>query len=112
MRQPGQHQKQHQLAAAATAQGLRDAELLGDLLEHIQQGEDGSVAGQRVGEMVELAAQQPAQGRDTFGRPGGNVEQGTILDLAVLPERLSQQDGGRGVTIGDGAAQMTSLYHQ
>jgi len=39
---------------------------------------------------------------DAGGEPVGEVGQGAILDLAVLAEGFAQENGGRGVAIGDG----------
>jgi hypothetical protein len=34
------------------------------------------------------------------GRQATEIGQGTFFDLAVFPERLTQKDGGRRVTVG------------
>jgi len=56
----------------------------------------------KVGGLVEFAAQQAAEGFNAGGGPVGEVGEGAILDFAVLAEGFAQEEGGRGVAVGDG----------
>ena len=78
-----------------------DAEIGDDLIEGVEEAEDRSAGGFGSGIMIELAPQETTEGGDAGNRPGGDIEKGTVLYLAVLPEGLAKEDGGRGVPIGD-----------
>jgi len=78
-----------------------DAEIGGDLIEGVEEAEDRSAGGFGSGIMIELAPQETTEGGDAGNRPGGDIEKGTVLYLAVLPEGLAKEDGGKGVPIGD-----------
>jgi len=78
-----------------------DAEIGGDLIEGVEEAEDRSAGGFGSGIMIELAPQETTEGGAAGNRPGGDIEKGTVLYLAVLPEGLAKEDGGRGVPIGD-----------
>jgi hypothetical protein len=44
----------------------------------------------------------------------GDIGEGAVVDLAVESERLAEEDGGRGVAIGDGGhihAYIISIYY-
>ena len=47
------------------------------------------------------AFEEAAQGVNEVGREFGEVGKGAFSDLAVFPEGLAQEDGGRGVAVGD-----------
>ena len=55
-----------------------------------------------LGGLVELAPQQAAEGFDADRGPVGEVGEGAVLDLAVVAKGFAQEDGGRGVAVGDG----------
>ncbi len=55
-----------------------------------------------TGRRQAVTAQGRAQQLNTLGGPVGEVLQGSVLDLAVLTVALPQQDGGAGVSVGDG----------
>jgi hypothetical protein len=71
------------------------------LFEGEQEAEDGT-AGGVGGEVIEVAAEGAMEGLDAGGVPVGEIGEGAFLDLAVLTKRLAEEDGGRGVTVGDG----------
>ena len=48
------------------------------------------------------ALEDGAQALDMGGVPGGEVEQGALMDLAVLAPAFAQQDGGGRGAVGDG----------
>jgi hypothetical protein len=48
------------------------------------------------------AHEDGAQGIDLRRRPMGEVGESAVVDLAVEAEGLAEEDGGRGVAVGDG----------
>jgi hypothetical protein len=50
-----------------------------------------------------LAFENGLEGADLSGVPIGEVGEGTVLDFALVAEGLAKEDGGRGVTVGDGS---------
>ena len=48
-----------------------------------------------------LVAQQAAQGFDFLLGPVGEVGQGALAGLGALASAFAQEDGGRGVAVGD-----------
>src|SRR5271157_347796 len=105
MGHPRQHQEQSQLGEPTVAERGAQTESVGDLLERQQQTEDASQlrAVREVGGLIELPAQQAAEGFNAGRGPVRQVGDGAILDLAVLPEGFAQEDGRRGVAVGDGS---------
>src|SRR5271157_6066737 len=99
-----QHQEQSQLGEPAVTERGAQTQSVGDLLEHQQQAEDASQLGalREVGGLVELPAQQAAEGFNPGRGPVRQVSDGAILDLAILPEGFAQEEGRRGVAVGDG----------
>src|SRR6266700_1292916 len=57
---------------------------------------------QILGRNQGLIAQQAAEGVDFLLGPIGEVGQGTFVDFVALAVALAEEDGGRGVAIGDG----------
>ena len=100
----GQDQEQSEFRQPAVTERGTEAQRLGDLLEHQQEAEAGSqLRGQgELGSLVELAAQQAAEGFDADGGPVGEVGKGAVLNLAVLAKGFPEEEGGRGVAVGDG----------
>jgi hypothetical protein len=101
MSNAGQNQKQGEFAEWLLAESGSHSELGGDLLEGMEQAEDGAGSGIGNGGMVELAAEKEAEGGDASRWPGGEIEEGAIFDLAVFAEGLAQEDGGRRGAVGD-----------
>ena len=97
----GKDKKQGELAGALVAEGASDAEIAGNLMERLEDAEDGTGAWIGTGDSVQFAAQQTAKSVDTGSGPGGEVGEGTVFDLAVLAEGFAQQDRRRGVAVGD-----------
>ena len=61
------------------------------------------------------APQDGAEGIDLSRGPMGDIGEGAVVDLAVESERLAEEDGGRGVAIGDGGhihAYIISIYYR
>jgi len=59
----------------------------------------------RVGEKragAEIAFEDLAEGLDLSGRPIGEVGEGAVSNFAILAKGLAQEDGRRGVAVGDG----------
>ena len=98
----GQNQEQGQFTEPLLTEGASDAKIGGYLLERIEEAEDGAAGrlGCR-GRQIEFPAQQTTQSGDTGSRPGGNVGDGPVPDLAVFTERLTEQNGGRRVAVWD-----------
>src|SRR3984893_391268 len=49
-----------------------------------------------------FVAQQSAEGLDFFLGPIGEVGQGALAGFVAFPPALAEEDGGRGVAVGDG----------
>ena len=56
---------------------------------------------QIVGGDQGFVAQQAAEGLDFLRRPGGKVGQGALTGFVALAPALAEEDGGRGVAVGD-----------
>ena len=99
-----QHQEQSQLGEPAVTERGAETQGVGDLLERQQQTEDASQLGalREVGGLVELPAQQAAEGFNPGSGPVRQVRKGAVPDLAVLPKGFAQEDSRRGVAVGDG----------
>src|SRR5271157_1841542 len=99
-----QHQEQSQLGEPAVTEGGAQTQSVGDLLQRQQQAEDASQLGalREVGGLIELPAQQAAEGFNAGRGPVRQVGDGAILDLTILPEGFAQEDGRRGIAVGDG----------
>ena len=97
----GQDQKQSQLARFGHAEGSGKADVGGHLFERVEQTEDMPAFGIGQAGGVDLAAQEAAQGVNARARPGGDVGDGAVLDLAVFAVRLADEDGGGRGAIGD-----------
>src|ERR1700751_5986886 len=70
--------------------------------------DDCILAGRQCGATLE----QGAQAFDDLRRPVTEVEQGPLLDLAVDAIALAQQDGGRGIAVGNGLDVHGYLYRE
>src|ERR1035441_7309890 len=46
-------------------------------------------------------AEEAAESLNAQARPGSDVGNGAVFDLAVFAERLAKEDGGRGGAVGD-----------
>src|SRR5712692_11041423 len=55
-------------------------------------------------------AQQAAESLDFFRGPIGEVGQGTLAGFVAFPPALAEEDGGRGVAVGDGLDVHGSYY--
>jgi hypothetical protein len=58
---------------------------------------EGLLAGHQI-----FAFQKAAQEVDLGGGPGGEIREGTLVDLGAAPDGFAEEDGRRGVAIGDG----------
>ena len=62
--------------------------------------------------MIEVAVEEAAEGANPLGWPGGEVGEGAVLDFAILAETFAEEDGRRGVAIGDdGDIHANSILH-
>ena len=96
-----QDQEEGELTETRVAKCGSDTEIGGDLIERMEKAEDGAAGGFGSGVLIEFATQEPSEGGDAGSRPGGDVENGAVFDLALLAEGLAKEDGRRGVSIGD-----------
>ena len=103
--QPLDDHGHHQIAFAAALGS--DQALQIELADHRQDGFDVTV-GERLlrGEQVlgrnqRLIAQHAAQGFDLVLGPIGEVGQGALAGFLALAPAFAQEDGGRGVAVGD-----------
>ena len=101
MSDAGQNQEQGELVEFVAAEGGGDSQLVGDLFEGMEEAEDRAGGGLGNGNVVEVAAEETAEGVDAGFRPGGEIEEGAVFDLAVIAEGLAQKDGRRGRAVGD-----------
>jgi hypothetical protein len=101
MSDAGQNQKQGELAELPWAEGGRNSEIGGDLLEGMEYAEDGAGCGLGNGGMVEVAAEQAAKGVDAGFGPGGEIEESAVFNFAVFAKRLAQEDGRGRSAVGD-----------
>jgi len=97
----GQDEEEGEFGQAGLAESGGEPEGLGDLLEDEEQAEYGAAGGKRV-EVVEVAAEGALEGEDAGGVPMGEVGEGAFMNLAVEAEGLPEENGGRGVTVGNG----------
>jgi hypothetical protein len=58
---------------------------------------EGLIAGDQI-----FTLQDAAQEIDLSGGPGGEISEGAFLDLRANPDGFAEEDGGRGIAIGDG----------
>src|SRR6516164_5459565 len=56
---------------------------------------------QIVGRDQGFVAQQATEALDFLWRPGGKVGQGALTGFVALAPALAEEDGGRGVAVGD-----------
>jgi hypothetical protein len=61
----------------------------------------GNVKGLVDGDQL-LALEETAEGVDLSGGPGGEVGEGSFENFGTLSDGFAEEDGGRGVAIGDG----------
>ena len=106
----GQDEEEREFGEAGLAEGVGEAEGVGDLLEDEEEAEYGAAGGKRV-EVVEVAAEGALEGEDAGGVPMGEVGEGAFVNLAVEAEGLPEEDGGRGVPVGDGGDVHVPQYH-
>ncbi|MDP2835029.1 MAG: hypothetical protein Q8Q28_17355, partial [Pseudomonadota bacterium] len=92
MSDAGQDEEQGEFAESLLAEGGSNSELGGDLLEGMEQAEGGAGSGIGNSGMVELAAEEEAEGVNAAPRPGGEIEEGAVFDFAVFAEGLAQED--------------------
>ena len=96
-----QDQEEGELTETGVAERGIDTEIGGDLIERMEEAEDRTAGGFGSGVLIEFPPQETPKGGDAGSRPGGNIEEGAVFDLAVLAEGLAKEDGRRGVSIGD-----------
>ena len=84
-----------QIGQAEMAQGAEDS---GDMAMR-KRAEDleGLIAGDQI-----FAFQDAAQEVDLSGGPGGEIGEGALLDLGADADGFAEEDGRRGVAVGDG----------
>src|SRR5215471_4079343 len=98
-----QDQKQDKFGPALCPQHVEQSDALGELLEDKQDGKDGATDGLQVPrEAIKLAFESAAQGLDPLRCPRGEVGEGARPHLVPIAEGLTEENGGRGVAIGDG----------
>jgi hypothetical protein len=102
----GQDQEQGQFGQAGLAESGGEAELIGELFEGGKEAEDGAVGGVGGGEVVEIAAEQTAEGLDAGARPMGEVGEGTLEDFGAPAEAFegvssSYKLAGWGKSVGE-----------
>src|SRR2546430_4163721 len=99
----GQDQKQDEFSPALCPQHAEQSDALGELLEDKQHSKDGATDGLQVPrEAIKLAFQSAAHGLDPLWGPRGEVGEGARTHLVPVAEGLAEENGGRGVAIGDG----------
>ena len=114
MNQPFRDHRHHQVALAATLGG--DHGIQTELADRAQDGFDVAVRKSSLGaeEIVRrnqrLIAKQPAQGFNLSAGPVGEVGQGAFAGFLAFAPAFAQQDGGRGIAIGDGFDVHGSYY--
>jgi hypothetical protein len=94
-------------------QFLESAEDSGDMA--VRAGADDVESLRERGADGSGAFQDGAEGVELSGRPMGNVGEGTVADFAVKPKGLAEENGGRGVAVGDGGyvhAYILSQYYR
>jgi hypothetical protein len=107
IKDPADEQRQHQVAAAVALGAEQRVETdpargaehgCGMAMRQRALDADGVLAWGDDG----AALEHGAQALDVGGIPMGEVEQGALVDLAVLAPAFAQQDGGGRGAIGDG----------
>jgi hypothetical protein len=106
----GQDEEEGEFGQAGLAESGGKAEGIGDVLEDEEQAEHGAAGGEGV-EVVEVTAEGALEGEDAGGVPMGEVGESAFMDLAVEAKGLSEEDGGRGVAVGDGSDMHVPRYH-
>jgi hypothetical protein len=76
-----------------------------------QRAGDGK-GGWEIRETDVVAMQNLAEGFDFIDGPMGEIGDGAVVDLAVFAEALAEEDGGRGVAIGDGSDVHVDILRQ
>ena len=102
MSQADQDQEQGQLAQPSLAQRGGQAQGIGEVLQDLEQAEDGTELRRGDRGRIEVAAQGAAEGLDARGGPMGEIGEGAIFDFAVLAEGFAEEDSGGRVAVGDG----------
>jgi hypothetical protein len=84
-----------QLVEAEMAKGSEDS---GDMTMR-KRAEDlkGLIAGDQI-----FPFQDAPQEVDLSGGPGGEIGEGAFMDIGADTDRFAEEDGGRGVAVGDG----------
>jgi len=83
-----------------------DPQLIGDLLEHIEQAENGTERGSfGKHRLIEIAAQGGPEGLDTRRRPLGEIGEGAIFDFT--PSRKASRRRMAGMYIPTGIGDLT-----
>jgi hypothetical protein len=97
-----QDQKQDEFGPALCPQHREQPDALGELLEDKQDSKDGATDGLQVPrEAIKLAFESAAHGLDPLWGPRGEVGEGARTHLVPVAEGLAEENGGRGVAIGD-----------
>src|SRR5260370_1319927 len=73
-------------------------------------GQSFSRSEQILGRDEGFVAQQAAEGLDFFLGPMGEAGQGALAGFVAFPPPLAEEDGGRGVAVGDGLDVHGSYY--
>ncbi len=98
----GQDQKQGQFAGFGLTEGGGKADVGGDLFERMQEAENRSGGGFGKRSGIEFTAQEAAQDLDARARPGSDVGEGAVFDVALfVAVRLADEEGGRRSAVGD-----------
>ncbi len=101
MADAGQDQEQGEFAKFGLAEGGGKTDVVCHLFEGVKETEDRAGGGFGQGNAIEITAEEEAQSLNARTRPGSDVGDGAVLDLAVFAVRLAKEDGRRGGTIGD-----------
>src|ERR1017187_2450012 len=101
MADAGQDQEQGEFAMFGLAEGIGKTDVVCHLFEGVQETEDRPGGGFGQGNGIEFPAEEAAQSLNAQARPGSDVGNGAVLDLAVFAERLAKEDSGRRGAVGD-----------
>jgi hypothetical protein len=101
MADAGQDQEQGEFARFGLAEGGGKTEIVCHLFEGVEETEDRPGGGFGQGHGIEFTAEEAAESLNAQARPGSEVGNGAVFDLAVLAERLAKEDGGRRGAVGD-----------
>jgi hypothetical protein len=101
MADAGQDQEQGEFAKFGLAEGGRKTDVVCHLFEGVQETEDRPGGGFGQGNGIEFTAEEAAQSLNAQARPGSDVGNGAVLDLAVIAVRLAKEDGRRRGAVGD-----------